>query len=61
MVIERDGVWANAFPVPGLMTLNRGGNAAVDSVSCPSTGDCAAGGGYIGRSALHQGFVTEGS
>jgi hypothetical protein len=61
VVVEKGGAWANAFPVPGLMTLNRGGNASVDSVSCPAKGACAAGGGYIGRSALHQGFVTEGS
>jgi len=38
------GSWGKAVEVPGLAALNTGGDAAVTSVSCPSAGDCAAGG-----------------
>jgi hypothetical protein len=43
-VSERNGRWGKAIEVPGLGTLNTGGNAAVRSVSCPSAGNCAAAG-----------------
>src|SRR5262245_15827540 len=34
--------WGQAKPVPGLALLNKGGDANVLSVSCPSAGNCAA-------------------
>jgi hypothetical protein len=46
VVTERGGRWGNAQVPPGLAALNTGGNAAVVSVSCPSAGNCAAGGFY---------------
>jgi hypothetical protein len=49
------GSWGRAVGVPGLWALNRGGNAAVTSVSCPSAGNCTAGGYYQNRG--QQGFV----
>ncbi len=55
---ERHGVWGKAIEVPGSGALNKGGDAAVNSVSCPSAGECAAGGGYVGRSGTGQGFVV---
>src|SRR6266705_5298611 len=55
---ERNGRWGNAVELPGSAALNAGGNAQVLSVSCPSEGNCAAG-GYYTDSALHdQAFVA---
>jgi len=39
-------VWKTAAEVPGTAALNRGGQAAIASVSCASAGNCSAGGGY---------------
>ena len=53
------GNW-NSLPfVPGLATLNAGGNAALDSVSCPSAGNCAAGGFYTDAHGNRQAFVVK--
>ena len=38
--------------------LNAGGNAGVNSVSCPSAGNCSAGGWYAVSPGLHQTFVV---
>ena len=38
--------WGVAIEVPGMAALNRGGYAAVNSVSCGSAGNCGAGGYY---------------
>jgi hypothetical protein len=55
VVSETNGSWGNAIEVPGLATLNRGGHAEVDSISCAAAGDCAAGGYYTdGRFGLRQ-------
>src|SRR5258705_13936608 len=43
------GVWGRAIAVPGLAALNTGRNAVVLSVSCPSAGNCGAGGYYHNR------------
>jgi hypothetical protein len=51
---ERNGRWGAAIPVPGLATLNTGGYAEVNAVSCASAGNCAAGGDY----SFDQGFVA---
>ena len=58
MVSEKNGVWGRAIEVPGLGALNKGGNAAVSSVSCGSAGSCAAGGDYRDRHGHRQGFVA---
>ncbi len=55
---ERNGVWGQATEAPGLGALNAGGNAQVVSVSCPSAGNCAAGGSYADGSGDGQGFVA---
>ena len=55
---ERNGVWGKAIEVPGLGTLNKGGEAAVVSVSCASPGSCAAGGYYADGDARQPGFVV---
>jgi len=50
------GFWGRAITVPGLGALNTGRQAQVLSVSCPSPGNCAAGGSY--RNHGIQGFVA---
>ena len=46
VVSETNGRWGNAIEVPGMATLNTGGDAEVDSISCAAAGECAAGGFY---------------
>src|SRR5262252_2249003 len=46
------GTWHKAREVPGTAALNRGGQAAITSVSCASAGNCSAG-GYYGVSMWH--------
>jgi len=56
---ETNGTWGNAIEIPGLSTLNAGGNAAVTSVSCRSAGNyCAVGGTYRDASGHTQAFVV---
>src|SRR5215470_14760668 len=55
---ERNGRWGGAIEVPGSGALNAGGDAGVNSVSCPSAGNCAAGGLYVDGSGHVQGFVV---
>src|SRR5712692_7278956 len=57
VVSKANGTWAKAIEVPGSGTLNTAGNAAVDSVSCASAGNCVAAGGYDGSGHL-QAFVV---
>ena len=54
---ENNGVWSKAIPLPGVAALNKGGNAGIDELSCPSAGNCAAGGSYADRPHHFQGFV----
>jgi hypothetical protein len=46
VVSEVKGTWGKAIEVPSTAALNVGGQATVDSVSCASAGNCAAGGYY---------------
>jgi hypothetical protein len=52
------GVWGRAIAVPGLAALNKGREAAVSSVSCPSPGSCAAVGFYTDGGGHRRGFVV---
>src|ERR1700757_1518394 len=57
----RGGARGPAVGGPGSGTLNAGGFALVNSVSCASAGNCAAGGQYSGRKngpVRFQGFVV---
>src|SRR5258705_10740334 len=54
----RAATWRAAIEVPGTGGLNKGGNAAVKSVSCASAGNCAAAGGYTDGAGDHQAFVA---
>jgi hypothetical protein len=58
VVSERNGRWGRAREVPGSGALNAGGDAQVNSVSCTSAGNCAAGGVYEDGSSLAQAFVV---
>ncbi len=51
---ERHGRWGKAIEVPGLGTLNVGGFAGVNTVSCGSAGNCAAGGSYANDVAIRD-------
>ena len=57
-VNETNGIWGTAIKVPGSGLLNAGGNAAIFSVSCPSAGNCAAGGDYKDGAGHTQAFVA---
>jgi hypothetical protein len=55
---ERNGRWGAAIEIPGTAALNAGGEAGVDSVSCPGAGNCAISGGYTDRHGHGQVFVA---
>jgi hypothetical protein len=55
---QRHGRWGTAIEVPGSAALNAGGQAQVSSVSCPSAGDCVAGGYYTDADDEFQVFVA---
>ncbi len=54
---EVRGTWKQAEEVPGTATLNTG-DAAINSVSCASAGNCSAGGSYTDSSDHAQAFVV---
>jgi hypothetical protein len=47
-VTERAGIWQSAQVIPGLSALTGDGFASPTTISCDSTGDCAAGGVWGG-------------
>jgi hypothetical protein len=53
------GAWGTAEEVPGLAALNKGGYAAITSVSCASPGNCSAGGYYTGGTGKTQAFAVD--
>jgi hypothetical protein len=53
-----NGTWHTAIEVPGTATLNKGGYAQVNSVSCGAAGSCTAGGVYTDSSQRWQAFVV---
>ena len=58
MATETNESWGNAAEVPGTATLNVGGDAEVNSVSCGAAGDCAAGGFYSVGTGHREAFVA---
>jgi hypothetical protein len=60
VVSQVNGTLGRAKEVPNTATLNTGGSAALNSVSCVSAGNCVAGGYYqeTGSRYALQGFVT---
>src|SRR5258706_594744 len=55
---EANGTWHAAIEVPGTATLNEGGSARVVAVSCPSVGNCTAGGFFDDGARQAQAFVA---
>jgi hypothetical protein len=55
VVSQVNGRWGTAEEVPGIAALNTGGMADINSVSCASPGNCAAGGGYEGPGGYYAG------
>ena len=58
VVSETGGRWGTAIQIPGTAALNKGGNAEITSVWCPTAGNCTAGGDYADASYLPQAFVV---
>ena len=56
---EVNGSWQTAIEVPGTATLNQGGNAAINWVSCAAAGTCSAGGYYTDSSGARQALVVD--
>ncbi len=57
---ERNGHWGKDIGLPGLATLDDGGDSEADSVWCVSTGNCAVGGYYTDKSGNdYQGFLAD--
>jgi len=59
VVEETNGTWHKAIPVPGLATLSGGSQAVVQSVSCATAGNCAAGGFYFSSDGTHAFLANE--
>lgn len=57
VVSERNGTWGKVIEVPGSAVLNARGLALVNSVSCATVRNCAAG-GFASRRHEVQGFVV---
>src|SRR6266851_4973254 len=55
---ETNGAFRKAIQVPGLVTLNAGSNASIDSVSCGAAGNCAVVGTYRDGAGHTQAFVV---
>ena len=55
---QHGGRWARATRVPGLAPLDTGKDSRLSSVSCPSPGNCAAGGFYLDSRDRWQAFVA---
>jgi hypothetical protein len=58
VVSQVKGTWRTAIEVPGTATLNMGGTASTESVSCTSPGECSAAGYYTGGSGHMQALVV---
>jgi hypothetical protein len=56
VVSEAGGTWGSAIEAPGIPHLNFGGSLTA-AVSCPSDGNCSAGGTYLDGSDHLQAFV----
>ena len=57
IVTETGGVWAS--PQEVATAYNLGGNASVNSISCPALNSCVAVGFYTDAAKSHQAFIVE--
>jgi hypothetical protein len=51
-------IWRKAEELPGTATLNKGGNATINWLSCAPAGNCSAGGYYKDSSGHFQAFIV---
>jgi hypothetical protein len=58
LATQKNGHWDKAAEVRGASALNVGGDAEVTAISCPSAGDCAAGGYYTGARNSPELFLS---
>jgi hypothetical protein len=58
VVTERGARWPRPAPLPGLARLDQGRDSAINAVSCPAAGACAAAGYYTDARGHHQAFVV---
>jgi hypothetical protein len=58
VISEDNGRWGQAEEVPGTAALNQGGGAELNAVSCPSAGNCTAGGVYADSGQNAEAFVV---
>ncbi|HUB39887.1 MAG TPA: hypothetical protein VMA72_13620 [Streptosporangiaceae bacterium] len=56
--VQKSGKWSNAFEVPGTAGLNKGHNAQVTAISCPTGGNCSVGGYYTNSSGHGELFLV---
>jgi hypothetical protein len=59
VVDEVNGTWGGAIEVPGTAALNAGGDATVYALSCPTFGNCGAGGFYKDATGNWQAFAVD--
>ena len=59
LATQKNGHWRSAAEARGTGTLNKGGMAEVTALSCPSAGNCAAGGSYAGSARGQLFLITE--
>ena len=58
LAAARASTWGAAIEVPGLGSVDQGGQAQVASVSCASAGNCTGGGFYADGSRHGHAFVV---
>ena len=58
VVTETGGIWHKPVEVPGTAVLNTGNEAVLTAVSCPSAGNCSAGGFFSTVPGRQQAFVA---
>jgi hypothetical protein len=59
VVGEVNGTWNAAEEVPNSQAINKTGAASIDTVSCPTAGNCSAGGYYRGLHGLQLMYAGE--
>ena len=59
-ISEQNYIWSASQPIPGMAALPKGGAASssIGYLSCPSAGNCTAGGKYIDASGNTQSYIV---
>ncbi len=59
VVNETDFTWGTATPVPGMAALANGRLNEINTLDCPTAGNCTLGGFYTGANDNSQGFIDQ--